>query len=84
VFVGYTLLPLRIPLCASVIPVWCASRAVDSYSGDNYEHRRAWVEERSLYLSTVCAIDVCAYTVMSNHVHVVVHVDIDKAQGWSD
>ena len=57
---------------------------VDHYSGQNYEHRRAWVEERLLYLSSVFAIDVCAYAVMSNHVHLVLHVDVHKAQGWSD
>jgi REP element-mobilizing transposase RayT len=57
---------------------------VDTYSGQSYEHRRAWVEDRLLHLSTVFAIDVCAYAVMSNHVHVVVHVDVDKALGWSD
>jgi hypothetical protein len=84
VFVAYNLLPLRIPLCASFILVWCGSRAVDSYSGQSYEHRRGWVEERLLYLSSVYAIDICAYAVMSNHVHVVVHVDVDKAQGWRD
>jgi hypothetical protein len=56
----------------------------DEYSGQSYEHRRAWVEERLLYLSSVFAIDVCAYAVMSNHVHVVVHVDVNKALGWSD
>jgi REP element-mobilizing transposase RayT len=32
----------------------------------------------------VYAIDIYAYAVMSNHVHVVMHVDVDKAQGWSD
>jgi len=70
----------------------CVSRCVrrsflcgiDSYSGQSYEHRRGWVEERLLYLSSVFAIDVCAYAVMSNHVHLVLHVDVDKALGWSD
>jgi hypothetical protein len=57
---------------------------VDAYSGQNYEHRRGWVEERLLFLSSVFAIDICAYAVMSNHVHVVLHVDVDKALGWSD
>jgi REP element-mobilizing transposase RayT len=80
-------------VCLTDTPYYhCVSRCVrrsflcgvDSYSGQNYEHRRAWVEERLLYLSSVYAIDICAYAVMSNHVHVVVHVDVDKAQGWSD
>jgi REP element-mobilizing transposase RayT len=52
---------------------------VDSYSGQSYEHRRGWVEKRLLFLSTLFAIDICAYAVMSNHVHVVVHVDKDEA-----
>jgi REP element-mobilizing transposase RayT len=56
----------------------------DSYSGQSYEHRRGWVEDRLLYLASVFAIDVCAYAVMSNHVHLVLHVDVDKALGWSD
>ena len=57
---------------------------VDAYSGQNYEHRRGWVEERLLFLSSVFAIDICAYAVMSNHVHLVLHVDVDKALAWSD
>ena len=57
---------------------------VDEYSGQNYEHRRGWVEKRLLYLSSVFAIDICAFAVMSNHVHVVLHVDVEKAQSWSD
>lgn len=47
-------------------------------------HRRTWVEERLLYLFSVFAIDICAYAVMSNHVHLVLHVFVDKALGWSD
>ena len=70
----------------------CVSRCVrrsflcgiDSYSGNSYEHRRAWVEERLLWLSSIFAIDVCAYAVMSNHVHLVLCVDKDKALFWSD
>jgi hypothetical protein len=33
---------------------------VDDYSGQNYELRRGWVEERLLYLSSVFAIDSAA------------------------
>jgi REP element-mobilizing transposase RayT len=56
---------------------------VDNYSGQSYEHRRAWVEKRLLHLSTLFAIDICAYAVMSNHVHVVLHVDKDEALSWT-
>jgi REP element-mobilizing transposase RayT len=70
----------------------CVSRCVrrsflcgmDAYSGQSYEHRRGWVEDRLLYLSSVFALDVCAYAVMSNHVHVVLYVDVEKALRWSD
>ncbi len=55
---------------------------LDSYSGQSYEHRRGWVEKRLLFLSTLFAIDICSYAVMSNHVHVVVHVDKDEALSW--
>jgi REP element-mobilizing transposase RayT len=68
----------------------CVSRCVrrsflcgkDKYSGQSYEHRRGWVEDRLLFLTTVYAIDICAYAVMSNHTHVVLHVDKNLADGW--
>ncbi len=35
-------------------------------------------------LSQVFAIDVCAYTIMSSHYHLVLHVDVALAGSWSD
>ncbi|KLV00004.1 alpha-amylase family glycosyl hydrolase [Photobacterium aphoticum] len=69
----------------------CVSRCVrrtflcgkDPLTGQCYEHRRSWIERRLLFLAKVFAIDLCAYAVMSNHTHVVLHVDVDKAKGWS-
>ena len=62
----------------------CVRRAVDKYSGTSYEHRRAWVEDKVFWLSSVFAIGICAYAVMSNHLHLVLCVDKDKAMYWSD
>ena len=66
----------------------CVRRAflcgVDHYTGQSYEHRRQWVEDRILFLAEVFAIDVCAYAVMSNHHHLVLHIDKPKSLNWSD
>ncbi len=70
----------------------CMSRCVrraflcgeDKFSGQNYNHRKAWVRDRIRQLASVFAIDVCAYAVMSNHLHLVLHVDQPRANTWSD
>lgn len=56
----------------------------DAYSGRSYEHRKAWVEERLLAPAECFAVGFYAYAVMSNHVHVMLHVDSQVAQTWSD
>lgn len=66
----------------------CVRRAflcgVDKYSGQNYNHRRQWVLDKLNALSELFAIDIAAYAIMSNHYHLVLRVDRDKALIWSD
>jgi REP element-mobilizing transposase RayT len=65
----------------------CVRRAwlwgFDEYSGKDYSHRKTWVLERLKYLSQSFAIDVCAFAVMSNHYHLVLHVDRERAISWT-
>ncbi|QYJ86817.1 transposase [Shewanella mesophila] len=70
----------------------CCSRVVrraflcgdDAYSGKNYDHRRSWIESLLFELAAAFAIDVAAFAVMSNHLHVVLRIDIETANRWTD
>jgi hypothetical protein len=65
----------------------CVRRAwlwgFDKYAGRDFSHRKQWVLERLQLLTAMFAIDVCAYAIMSNHYHLVLHVDRTRAQAWS-
>lgn len=65
----------------------CVRRAFlcgrDQLTGTDYEHRRKWIESRILELSNVFALDVCAYAVMSNHYHIILHINAKQAKSWS-
>jgi REP element-mobilizing transposase RayT len=69
----------------------CISRCVrraflcgyDSHSHTDYEHRRQWLEDKLNKTANVFAVNLCAYAVMSNHYHVVVHIHTDIATTWS-
>ena len=69
----------------------CISRCVrraflcgtDHTTGESYEHRRQWLEDKLLDLGNIFALDICAYAVMSNHYHVVLHINKTQADTWS-
>lgn len=65
----------------------CVRRAFlcgdDPVSGKSFEHRRTWMLERLALLNQTFAIDLCAYALMSNHYHLVLRVQPERAASWS-
>ncbi|NCD32965.1 MAG: transposase, partial [Spartobacteria bacterium] len=66
----------------------CVRRAflcgVDVWTGKSYEYRRDWVRDRLKAMSEAFAVDILAFSVMSNHFHVVLRNDVDREKGWTD
>jgi REP element-mobilizing transposase RayT len=86
-------LPRSILIDSSCTPYYhCVSRCVrraflcgrDSVTGFNFEHRRSWLEARLLKQAEIFAIDLCAYAVMSNHYHLVLHINKAAQRSWGD
>ncbi len=71
-------------ICLEATPYYhitsrCVRRAflcgLDHLTGKNYEHRRDWVAQRIAELAEVFCIDIAAYAIMSNHYHLVLHIN---------
>ena len=66
----------------------CVRRAflcgVDSVSGQDYSHRRQWLQDRLEYLVRHFAIEVATFSIMSNHFHLVARTRPDIVASWSD
>jgi hypothetical protein len=66
----------------------CVRRAflcgIDDYTGQSFEHRKKWVQARIVLIASCFAADVLAYAVMSNHLHLVVHMDPTHVRTWDD
>jgi len=66
----------------------CVRRAFlcgrDPLTGNDYEHRRQWIRDRLELLASVFAIDCLTFTVMSNHIHLILRSRPDIVRTWSD
>jgi REP element-mobilizing transposase RayT len=65
----------------------CVRRAFlcgkDKETGRSFDHRKTWLVQRFKLLAEVFAIHIPAYAVMSNHYHLVLHVDKATGDEWS-
>lgn len=70
----------------------CISRCVrraflcgrDAASGRDLSHRKDWIEQRLLALADCFAVSILSYAVMSNHFHIVAHVNPTQPKNWTD
>ena len=70
----------------------CVSRCVrraflcgdDTYSQQNFDHRRQWILDRMKQLTDVFSIKIASFAIMSNHYHLIVRINRDQALLWSD
>ena len=66
----------------------CVRRAflcgIDPVTGKNFDHRKDWIQGRLEFLAGQLGIDVLGFSVMSNHIHVVLRTRPDVVKGWSD
>ena len=56
----------------------------DAVAGRDYEHRKAWLEERSRFLAGCFGIDVLGFAILSNHFHVILRNRPDVVAAWDD
>ena len=69
-----------------VTPLYhCISRCVRRafLCGQENAHRKLWIEERLQELVTIFALDVCGFSIMDNHIHLLLRLDLPRAKAWS-
>ena len=70
----------------------CVSRCVrraflcgeDPVTGRDLGHRKDWIRDRLELLVECMAVELCDYSVMSNHLHLVLRTRPDLVETWSD
>jgi REP element-mobilizing transposase RayT len=60
----------------------CVRRAL--LLGEGPYDRKEWIEHRLQELAEIFAVSVGGFSVLDNHLHLLVRLDADVAKGWSD
>ena len=85
--------PRKQQVCRDSTPYYhcicrCVRRAFlcgdDKATGQNFDHRKQWLVDKITQLSTIFAIELCAYSIMSNHYHLVLKVNKNIVSQWDD
>ena len=64
----------------------CISRCVRRLSlcGGQFVHRKQWIEDRLHELVEIFSVDCAGFSIMDNHLHLLVRLDSQKAEAWSN
>jgi REP element-mobilizing transposase RayT len=62
----------------------CFLTGFDQCTGKNYDYRKEWIEQRIEHLAKYFSIDVLAYSILSNHLHLVLRQRPDVVKTWND
>ncbi len=52
--------------------------------GEGMHDRKSWIEHRLEELAEIFSVAVAEFAILHNHLHLLVRLDPDVAQGWSD
>jgi len=72
---------------STVTPYYhCISRCVRRafLCGEGCEQRKQWIEDRLLERDSILAVEVAAFAILDNHMHVVLKLNDAVAAEWSD
>jgi hypothetical protein len=66
----------------------CVGRAflcgVDPLTTSSYGHRKVWVQDRLVELAGLFGVEIAGFSVMSNHLHLILRNRPDIVAGWTD
>ncbi len=70
-------------ICARVVRR-CYLLGIDPVTGKNHDHRKIWIEDQLKLLSANFGIDLFAFSILSNHFHLILRSRPDVVQTWDD
>ena len=68
----------------TLVSLRVALRSQGILAGDGVDDRREWLENRLKELADIFAVPVGGFSMMENHLHVLLRLDPEVGQAWSD
>ena len=62
----------------------CFLMGDDPVTGNNYDHRKQWIEDLLERFAACFGLDLISFSLMSNHMHLVLRSRPDVVQTWDD